>query len=263
MNRRAALRAGAVVAVLVVTFVAGVFVDQAFPEYVPYFGHRSVGSVDLTELQQAIRLVQADYVDAGKVDSAKLLHSTVQGLISGLGDPFSAYFDPAAYKRLQQSYQGNYSGIGIYLSFTTGYPVITGTLPGSPAAAAGLLAGDQIVKVGDKDLKGVSADQASSLIQGPDGTKVTLTIKRGTETFSVTMTRAEIQVPSVRSTQIADHILYVRIYQFSTTTTTELQAALKAGLAGSKGVVLDLREDPGGFISEADHVISEFVASGE
>jgi len=70
-------------------------------------------------------------------------------------------------------------------------------------------------------------------------------------------------VPSVRSTQIADHILYVRIYQFSTTTTTELQAALKAGLEGSKGVVLDLREDPGGFISEADHVISEFVASGE
>src|SRR5260370_26730913 len=77
------------------------------------------------------------------------------------------------------------------------------------------------------------------------------------------MKRAEIQVPSVRSTQIADHILYVRIYQFSTTTTTELQAALKAGLAGSKGVVLDLREDPGGFISEADHVISEFVATGE
>src|SRR5713101_7301835 len=167
MNRRAALRAGAVVAVLVVR--AGVFVDQAFPEYVPYFGHRSVGSVDLTELQQAIRLVQADYVDAGEVDSAKLSHSTVQGLIAGLGDPFSAYFDPAAYKRLQQSYQGNYSGIGIYLSFTTGYPVITGTVPGSPAAAAGLLAGDQIVKVGDKDMKGITSDQAAALIQGPNG----------------------------------------------------------------------------------------------
>ena len=132
MNRRAALKGGALLALFIVTFVAGVFVDQAFPEYVPYFGHRSVGSVDLTELQQAIRLVQADYVDTSKVDSAKLSHSTVQGLINGLGDPFSAYFDPTQYKKLQQSYQGLYSGIGIYLSFTTGYPVITGPVPGSP-----------------------------------------------------------------------------------------------------------------------------------
>src|ERR1700682_646555 len=101
MNRRAALRGGAVLAILVVTFVAGVYTDQAFPEYVPYFGHRSVGNVDLSELNQAIRLVQADYVD-GNIDTTKLSHSTVQGLITGLGDPFSAYFDPAAFKRLQQ-----------------------------------------------------------------------------------------------------------------------------------------------------------------
>jgi len=263
MNRRAALRAGAVVAVLVVTFVAGVFVDQAFPEYVPYFGHRSVGSVDLTELQQAIRLVQADYVDAGKVDSAKLSHSTVQGLISGLGDPFSAYFDPAAYKRLQQSYQGNYSGIGIYLSFTTGYPVITGTVPGSPAAAAGLLAGDEIVKVGDKDMKGITSDQATTLIQGADGTKVTMEISRSGEMFSVTITRAEIHVPTVRSTEIGNQVLYVRIYQFGSTTSTEFASALTSGLPGKTGMVLDLRSDPGGFISAADDVISQFVASGE
>ncbi len=263
MNRRAALRGGAVLAVLVVTFVAGVFVDQAFPEYVPYFGHRSVGSVDLTELQQAIRLVQADYVDAGKVDSAKLSHSTVQGLIAGLGDPFSAYFDPAAYKRLQQSYQGNYSGIGIYLSFTTGYPVITGTVPGSPAAAAGLRAGDEIVKVGDKDMKGITSDQATTLIQGPDGTKVTMEISRSGDTFSVTITRAEIHVPTVRSTEIGNQVLYVRIYQFGSTTSTEFASALTSGLPGKTGMVLDLRSDPGGFISAADDVISQFVASGE
>jgi carboxyl-terminal processing protease len=263
MNRRAALRGGAVIAVLIVTFVAGVFVDQAFPEYLPYFGHRSVGNVDLTELQQAVRLVQADYVDAGKVDSSKLSHSTVQGLIAGLGDPFSAYFDPAAYKRLQESYQGNYSGIGIYLSFTTGYPVITGTVPGSPAATAGLRAGDQIVKVGDKDMKGVTSDQATTLIQGPDGTKVTMQISRSGATISVTMTRAEIHVPTVRSAEIGNQVLYVRIYQFGSTTSTEFAAALTSGLPGKTGVVLDLRSDPGGFISAADDVISQLVASGE
>ncbi len=262
MRQRDAFWGVAVLIVAALGFGIGVYTDQAFPDVIPYVAHHSSGRVDTSELQQAIRLIQSQYVDAN-LDTTKLSRGTVQGLISALNDPFTAYYDPDAYKRLQQVYTGHYSGIGIYLTFSTSYPVITGTVPGSPAAAAGLLAGDQIVKVGDKDLKGVSADQASTLIQGPDGTKVTLTIQRGTQTLSVTMTRAEIQVPSVRSTQIADRILYVRIYQFSTTTTTELQAALKAGLAGSKGVVLDLREDPGGFISEADHVISEFVASGE
>src|SRR6202795_5105031 len=234
MTRRAALRGGAVLAVLIVTFAAGVYVDQALPEYLPYFGHRSVGSVDLTELQQAIRLVQADYVDAGKVDSSKLSHSTVQGLIAGLGDPFSAYFDPAAYRRLQESYQGNFWGIGIYSTSTTGYPVITGTVPGSPAATAGLRVGDQIVKVGDKDMKGVTSDQATTLIQGPDGTKVTMEISRSGATLSVTMTRAEIHVPTVRSAEIGNQVLYVRIYQFGSTTSTEFASTLPSGLQRSE-----------------------------
>src|SRR2546428_4105049 len=262
MKRRDALRGVAFLVVALAAFVVGAYTDQAFPDVVPYLAHSSTGRVDTSALQQALRVIQADYVD-GNLDPKKLSHGTVQGLISSLGDPFSAYYDPAQYKRLQEVYTGHYSGIGIYLSFNTNaYPMITGTVPGSPAAAAGLQAGDQIVKVGDKDMRGISADQASTLIQGPDGTKVTLTLQRGPQTFSVTVTRAEIQVPSVRSTQIADHILYVRIYQFGTTTTDELRTALNTGLPGAKGVVLDLREDPGGFISEADHVISEFVASG-
>jgi carboxyl-terminal processing protease len=262
MNRRAALRGGAVLLVLIVGFVVGIYTDQAYPEYLPYFGHRSVSGVDLTELQQAVRLVQADYVDS-KVDTTKLAHGTVQGLITSLGDPFSAYFDPDQYKRLQQSYNGRYSGIGIYLSFTTGYPLITGTVPGSPAAGAGLQAGDQIVKVGDKDMKAVTSDQATALIQGPDGTKVTMEISRAGKTFSVTITRAEIKVPTVRSAVIANHVLYVRIYQFGTDTSTEFASALTSGLPGTGGIVLDLRGDPGGFITAADDVISQFVASGE
>ena len=243
-------------------FGLGVYTDQAFPDALPYVAHHSAGKLDTTELEQAIRVIQADYVD-GNVDPQKLSHGTVQGLVASLGDPFSAYYDPDQYKRLQQVYTGKYSGIGIYLTFSSAYPVITGTVPGSPAAAAGLQAGDQILKVDGKDMKGVTADQAATQIQGPNGARVTLTVLRGTDTLSVTLTRAEIQVPSVRSATIADHILYVRIYQFTTTTTDEFHSALTAGLPGAKGIVLDLREDPGGFITEADHVISEFVASGE
>jgi carboxyl-terminal processing protease len=272
MNRSVALRGGAVLSMLlgfvpgllflVIGFVGGVYVDQRFPEYVPFIGHRSESNVDLSQVQEAVRLIQADYVD-GNLDSTKLSHGTVQGLVNSLGDPFTVYFDPEQYKRLQQSYQGKYTGIGIYLSFGTGYPVISGTVPGSPAAFAGLKAGDQIVKVGDKDIKGITADQATALIQGPEGTKVTLTILRGTESMTFTITRAQIQVPTVRSATVGNHVLYVRIYSFASNTSTEFSAALKTGLPGASGMVLDLRGDPGGFISAADDVISQFVSTGE
>jgi carboxyl-terminal processing protease len=259
--RGATLRGSAVVLILVVGFVAGLYTDQAYPDWVPYVG-RSAGRVDLAEVQEAARLIQANYVDT-KFDSTKVSHGSVQGLVNGLGDQFSAYYDPEAYKRLQQSYQGHYSGIGIYLSFGTGYPVITGTVPGSPAAAAGLQSGDQIIKVGDRDVKGVTADQATALIQGPDGTQVTLTIQRGSQTLTVNITRAVIEIPTVRSTVVGNRILYLRIYQFGSKTSSDFASALKVGLAGSNGIILDLRGDPGGFVSAADDVITQFVANGE
>jgi carboxyl-terminal processing protease len=262
MTLRAVLRGGAYLVVGLVAFTAGVYADQAYPDWVPYIAHHQVGRVDTSELDQAVRLIQAEYVDSN-VDMTKLSHGTVSGLISSLGDPFSAYYDPAQYKRLQESYQGRYSGIGIYLTFSTTYPTITGTVPGSPASGAGLQAGDQIIKIDGKDTKGLTSDQATTLIQGADGTKVTLTLMRGTTTFDVTITRAEIQVPSVRSTIIGDHVLYLRIYSFGASTASDFLIALNAGLAGSKGIVLDLRENPGGFVDAASAVISDFVASGE
>src|SRR5438552_17300621 len=105
MNRSVALRGGVVALILVVGFVAGVYVDQAYPEFVPYFGHRSGSKVDLSEVQQAARLIQPDYVDS-KDKTSKLSQGSVQGLVSSLGDPFSLYFDPTQFKRLHDSYQG-------------------------------------------------------------------------------------------------------------------------------------------------------------
>ena len=264
MKLRAARLGGAFLVVALLGFVSGLYVDQAFPgsPFLPYLAHHSVGRVDTTELQQAIQVIQANYVDRN-LDGTKLSRGTVQGLVAALGDPFSTYYDPVQYKHLQDSLQGQYSGVGIYLTFSAGYPVIAGTVPDSPAAKAGLQAGDQIVKVDDKDMKGSSAEQATTVIQGPNGSKVTLTIARGSTTFSVTVTRAEIQVASVRSAVIGNQVMYVRIYQFGATTSKEFADALASGLRGAKGVVLDLRDDPGGYISAADDVISEFVTSGE
>jgi carboxyl-terminal processing protease len=264
MKLRAARLGGAFLVVALLAFVSGLYVDQAFSgsPFLPYLAPHSIGRIDTTELQQAIQVIQANYVDRN-LDATKLSHGTVQGLIAALNDPFSAYYDPAAFKKMQDSLQGQYSGVGIYLTFGTGYPVIAGTVPDSPAAKAGLLSGDQILKVGDTDMKGVTADQATAVIQGPNGTKVTLTILRGTTTFTVSITRAEIQVPSVRSAIIGNQVLYVRIYQFGGKTSAEFDDVLRTQLKGATGVVLDLRDDPGGYISAASDVISEFVTSGE
>src|SRR5438270_1833848 len=250
MILRAVLRGGAYLLVLLVGFAGGIYAEQAYPDWLPYVAHHQVGRVDTTELQQAIQLIEADYVD-GNVDRAKLSHGTVSGLIASLGDPYSTYYNPDQYKKLQDQYQGRYSGIGIFVSFGSAYPAITGTVPGSPAAKAGLVAGDQIIKVDGKDVKGLTADQATALIQGANGTKVTLTVTRGTSTFDVTLVRAEIVVPSVRSTVIAGDILYLRIYTFGGSTAADFRAQLKSGLTGARGIVLDLRGNACGLVDAA------------
>ena len=262
MILRAVLRGGAFVVVGLVAFGAGVYADQALPDWIPYIANHQTGRVNTAELQDAIRVIQAEYVD-GNLDTTKMSQGTISGLVASLGDPYSAYYDPDQYKKLQAAYEGRYSGIGVYVTFGSSYPLITGTVPGSPAAKAGLQSGDQVLKVGGRDASGMTAELATSLIQGPDGTQVTLTIKRDTSTFDVTITRAEIQVPSVRSTVIGDHVLYVRIYSFGSTTFDDFASVLSANLASSKSMVLDLRDNPGGFVDQADSVISDFVASGE
>jgi carboxyl-terminal processing protease len=242
----------------------GIYADQAYPDQVPLLGtHHAGGHIDQQELDRALRVVQADYYGGQKVDYGALSHGTVRGMVSGLGDRFSYYLDPSEYQRQLNSYSGRYVGIGIEVNFTADYPSIVTVFADTPAAHAGLKAGDTIISVDGKDMHGMNADQSSNLIRGPQGTTVKLVVQRGSDKLQFTVQREPIAVPSVRSAALPGGVVYIRIYSFETSTGTDFDKQLRDGLAGASGVVLDLRDDGGGFIEDAQNVISQFVSSGE
>ena len=264
--RRGLLGLGGLLLLLVV-FTAGIYVDQSFPEYTPAlrWGSAPQGQVDRATMDQALRVIQAHYYDP-RMDYGKLSAGTVKGMVQALGDPYSEYLGPDDYRRQQDQYAGRHPGmIGIYVNYANGYPVVGGVLPNSPALRAGLRTDDVILKVAGKDTHGLTQDQTSALIRGPAGTAVAMHVRRGATgaELDVTVTREDFQSPTVQSMRLEGDVLYLRIYQFGDATQREFDAQLQAGLPGARGVILDLRDDGGGFVSAAAAVISRFVGSGE
>jgi carboxyl-terminal processing protease len=264
--RRGLLGLGSLLLLLAV-FTAGIYVDQSFPEYVPLLrlGSPPQTQVDRATMDQALRVIQAHYYDP-RVDYGKLSAGTVKGMVQALGDPYSDYLSPDEYLRQQDQYAGRHPGmIGIYVNYVGGYPVVGGVLPNSPALRAGLQTDDIILGIGGKDTRGLTPDQTSALIRGPAGTSVTMHVRHGVSgpERDVTVDRENFQSPTVQSLRLDGDVLYVRIYEFGDATQREFDAQLQAGLPGAKGMVLDLRDNGGGFVSAARAVISRFVASGE
>jgi carboxyl-terminal processing protease len=242
----------------------GIFADQNYPDYVPTLVvGQSRGHLDHGTLDQALRIIEARYYDP-KLDYRKLSNGTVQGLVQALGDPYTSYLSADQYKNQQDNYAGRHTGvIGIYVAFDQGYPVVSGLVPGSPAEQAGLHTGDVIVAIDGKDTKGMTADQTALLIRGPVGTKVQLSLRRAGQPLEVSIERANFASPMVVSLMLDSAVLYMRVYQFGNDTQAQFDAQLKANLPAAKGVVLDLRDNPGGFIDAATAMISRFVADGE
>lgn len=242
---------------------AGVYLEQAHPDWIPLLAQSGAnGQLNRAALDQAITTIETQYYNP-HLNYSKLSDSSIAGLVAGLNDPFSAYLTPAQFQSTQRAYAGQYSGIGVYVSFRGQYPEITGLIPGSPAQKAGVKAGDQILSVDGKPLKGLSPDLASAAIQGPSGSLAHLVVQRGAGSLEVDVRRAQISAPFVLGASLPGDILYARIFSFGTGTADQLVAALQKSMAGKKGMVLDLRGNPGGFIDAARAVIGAFVGSGE
>lgn len=209
--------------------------------------------------------VTTEFVDNGTVDEDELVYGAVQGLVDKLGDPFSVFQEPEISAAFQNSLSNEIQGIGASLALDdAGNVVIVTPLKGSPAESAGIEPGDIIVRVDGVSVGNMNLAEVVNLIQGQSGTSVALQIKRGARTLSFNITRARISIPSVEGEVTNDNILVMTINNFGFGTAASFGNILdQVDVSSLKGVVVDLRGNPGGFLTAATDVAGYFVEQGK
>ena len=213
---------------------------------------------------EAWDLVHKEYVDQ-PVDDVKLMQGAIRGMVAALGDAHSNYMTPEEYQIAATDLNGELEGIGAQVEGAGDYLRIVSPFPGSPAEKAGLQPRDLIVKVDGQDVAGMGEAKIISLVRGPAGSKVHLTIQRegSANLLEFDVIRAKITLPSVESKMLDENVAYVKLNDFGSKTPDELNSALKTLLAQKPvGLVLDLRGNPGGYVDTAISVASQFIPSG-
>jgi carboxyl-terminal processing protease len=224
----------------------------------------SVTQLPLEELQQlasVFGMVKSDYVEA--VDEKKLITDAIGGMVSGL-DPHSQYFDKKTFKEFREGTTGRFVGVGIEIGMEDGLVKVVSPIEGSPAFRAGLKSGDLITKIDDTMVKGLTMDQAVKRMRGEPNTKVSLTIFRKSETrsFPVTITREEIRAQSVRAKMVEPGYAWMRVNQFQDRTVEDFARKMEELYKEDpkiKGIVLDLRNDPGGLLEASVAISAAFL----
>jgi carboxyl-terminal processing protease len=209
-------------------------------------------------------IVHEDFVDQ-PVDDIALMQGAIRGMLDALGDEQTFYMDPDVYESEASSLSGEYQGIGAQVDTSGEYLTVISPFEGSPAQAVGLRPGDMIIAIDGEDMSDYTPEEARQRVLGPEGTKVVLTIAREgeSEPLDFTITRALITVESVTGEMLENDIAYVDINSFGDNTTRELRDKLdELLLENPKGILIDLRFNPGGFLITSVEVMSEFVDEG-
>src|SRR5437773_3492213 len=211
-----------------------------------------------------LSIVKKSYVQ--EVDTKNLINGAINGMLSSL-DPHSAYLTPDLYKELQMDTQGRFGGLGIEITVKNGVLTVVSPIEDTPAFKAGIKPGDMIFKIGDEFTKDMTLVDAVKKMRGPKGTKIKISIKREgvPELIDYTLERDTIRVQSVRSRGLDEGYGYIRLAQFQERSDRDVQKALEklaAEKGGLKGLVLDLRNNPGGLLTQAVRVADLFLDSG-
>jgi carboxyl-terminal processing protease len=254
------LRLVPAVVLLVVVLLAGMWLG-GHSSLLPRQLQELVADDDVAHIDEALSTVEDDfYRDVAK---DKLADDAIRGAVSGLDDRFSAYFDAKEYKRFREVTEARFSGIGVTVTQVERGLRIGQVYDKSPAQKAGLREGDVILTADGQKLAGKPEEAATGLIKGPKGTVVTLTVRRGGKELRKRVTRAEISIPVVSSKRRGD-VAVIRLEGFSSGAHAEVYKAVRAAEKDEvKGIVFDLRANPGGLVEEARLVASAFLRDGE
>ncbi|MBI3545033.1 MAG: S41 family peptidase [Gammaproteobacteria bacterium] len=228
----------------------------------------AVAPLPLDELRtftEVFSRIKADYVEP--VEDKKLLEDAVQGMLAGL-DPHSAYLDAESFKDMRVETEGQFGGLGIEVTMENGFIKVVSPIEDTPAARAGLKTGDLVIRLDEKAVKGLTLTEAVRLMRGKPGSDITLTVVRegATKPLKITLTRAVIKIQSVKSRLLESGFGYVRVTQFQAGTDKGLVDAIKKLNTENKtplrGMVLDLRNNPGGVLNAAVGISDAFLDKG-
>lgn len=206
------------------------------------------------------------FVDKEKLDNQKMVYGAISGLVNSLGDPHTVFFPPEENKRFQDDISGSFNGIGAEIGIRKGSLIVVSPLKDSPAERAGLKPGDKIFKIGDKVTNDLTLDEAVKLIRGKKGTEVILTIFRNSfdKAKEFKIIRDVIKIPIVKFGKKENGIFLVQLFHFSENSPYEFRKALQAFFdSGSSKLILDLRNNPGGFLQVAVDISSWFLPAGD
>ena len=250
------------VALVLAVFVAGFVAGDLSTSRNAALANVAYGKLKL--FGDVLSVVQSSYVE--EVSADNLIKGAINGMIQTL-DPHSSYLTPDMLKQVEVETKGVFGGLGIEIGMKDGYLTVIAPIEDTPAARAGLLAGDKIVRIENESTKNMNVMDAVKRLRGEPGTKVTITVVRESspEPKNYTLTRDIIKIKSAKSRNMGDGIGYIRLAQFQQDSAAEVERALEGFLkekGGLKGLVLDLRNNPGGLLDQAVKVADEFVDSG-
>ena len=231
-------------------------------------GEEDNGYSQISIFAKAVQLIRQDYVDGNKTGYRDLITAAMKGMLASL-DPHSQFMDPDDFRDMQDDTRSRFNGLGIEVSMKNGLPTVVTAMEDTPAAKAGILSGDQILKINGTSTERMELQDVVNVLRGPPGRKVTLTLLRPLtkEIKEYTLERAEIKVQSVKGARLLDAELtgpfkigYVRLIQFNEPTADELSKTLdELQRQGMQALILDLRNNPGGLLNSAVDVCAQFL----
>lgn len=273
MNRERYTQIWISVVVAAILFATGFYVGKRNSigvGSVQFLNATSTETVDMDPFWKAWATLEDRFVPASsstpKISSKDKLWGAIEGLASSYGDPYTVFFPPAESKVFGEEISGSFGGVGMEIGITDGVLTVIAPLKGTPAASAGVLAGDKIIAIDDKSAMNMTTDKAIKLIRGEIGTKVSITFVRDgiKEPMVKTITRDSIEIPTVSTKLLPENVFVIELYNFSATSPNLFRGALREFVeSGSDKLIIDLRNNPGGYLEAALDMASWFLPTGK